>query len=121
MNMKKRNHLRDRRIQRVRLKVSGTSERPRLSVYRSLRHIYAQVIDDTTGKTLVSYSTMRADVKDELQGKKKTEQAAIIGDKLGKIAIENGVTKVVFDKRGNPYTGRIKALADAARNAGLKF
>lgn len=121
MNIRRKNKIRNKRIQRVRLDISGTSERPRLAVYRSLRHIYAQIIDDTSGKTLVSFSTEKPEIQDDITGKKKTEQAAIVGDKLGQKAKEAGIETVVFDRHGMPYMGRIKALAEAARKAGLKF
>ncbi|MFP4459487.1 MAG: 50S ribosomal protein L18 [Candidatus Zixiibacteriota bacterium] len=121
MNIKKRNKLKRKRILSIRLNISGTEDRPRLCVYRSLKHIYAQLIDDVNGKTLASYSSIKPDVQDEIQDKKKTEQAAIVGEKLGKIAIEKGIKKAVFDRRGVPYMGRVKALADGARKAGLKF
>lgn len=112
-----------RRHVRLRKKVSGTSERPRLSVYRSLHHIYAQVIDDTKGLTLVAAST----VEPELREKMKTnnggniEAAKVVGNAIAKKAVEKGITKVVFDRGGQIYHGRVKALATAAREGGLEF
>lgn len=102
---------------RTRSKVSGTPERPRLSVFRSLKHISAQVIDDTKGKTLVSSS----DMKKESKGKKPAEIAALIGAEIAAKAKEAGITKVAFDKGPYLYHGRIKALAEAAREGGLDF
>ncbi len=112
---------RRRRIFRVRKKIFGTPERPRLAVYRSLRHIYAQIIDDTAGRTIVSASTLSPEIRDEVKGKTKTEQAALVGKLIAQRAINAGVEKVVFDRRGFKYHGRVKALAEAAREAGLKF
>ena len=108
-----------RRHERVRKIVEGTQERPRLAVYRSLSHIYAQVIDDAQGRTIVAASDLEAD----LRGKDgtKTEQAKAVGSAVAKKAIDAGVTSVVFDRGGNRYHGRVKALAEAAREAGLKF
>jgi large subunit ribosomal protein L18 len=109
--------LRIRRHTRLRKKVSGTPERPRLSVFRSNVHIYAQVIDDVAGHTLAAASTVEKDASDGT----KTEQAAAIGKLVAQRALDAGVTKVVFDRGGFQYHGRIKALADAAREAGLSF
>lgn len=106
---------------RVRKKVKGTPERPRLVVYRSLEHIYAQVIDDTVGHTLVSASTIDGEVRKLLGGKKKTEEAQIVGRVVAERAKSAGIQQVVFDRGGNKYHGRVKALADAAREAGLEF
>ncbi len=111
---------RERRHRRVRAKVSGTPSRMRLSVFRSLSHIYAQVIDDTAGKTLVSASTLEADI-DKAADKSKTEQAKLVGKLIARRAIDKGINQVVFDRGGYQYHGRIKALAEAAREAGLKF
>jgi len=113
--------LRDRRHRRLRAKVSGTPERPRLNVYRSLEHIYAQVIDDVAGNTLVSASTLDGEVKKAIDGKHKAEAAKIVGQIIATRAKNAGITKVVFDRGGNKYHGRIKALADGAREAGLDF
>lgn len=112
---------RKRRQRRIRAKISGTAERPRLNVFRSLNHVYAQVIDDTAGHTLVSASTMEAALLPELEGKKKSEQAAVVGRVVGERALEAGIRQVVFDRGGYPYHGRIKAVAEGARKAGLEF
>lgn len=109
--------LRIRRHTRLRKKVSGTPERPRLSVFRSNVHIYAQVIDDVAGHTLAAASTVEKESSDGT----KTEQASAIGKLVAQRALDAGVTKVVFDRGGFHYHGRIKALADAAREAGLSF
>jgi len=112
---------RDRRHRRLRVKVKGTPERPRLNVHRSLEHIYAQVIDDTVGRTVVAASTLDNEVKKAIDGKPKAEQAKIVGQIIANRAKDAGVTKVVFDRGGNKYHGRVKALADGAREAGLDF
>lgn len=109
------------RHKRVRRKVSGTAQRPRLCVYRSLSSIYAQIINDETGVTLVSASTLDKDVKALLEGKSKSEQAKIVGEIVAKRALEKNITEVVFDRGGYIYIGRVQALADGAREAGLKF
>ena len=116
-----KNQLRQRRHARVRKNVSGTAETPRLNVYRSLNHIYVQIIDDTKGVTLASASTMEKAVREEVAGKTKTEAAKIVGVKAGERAKEKGIETVVFDRGGYLYTGRVKAVADGAREAGLKF
>ena len=110
-----------RRHERVRAKVEGTTERPRLAVFRSLNHIYAQIIDDTMGQTLVSASTVDPEVSGNLEGKAKRNQAELVGEMVAKRAIEKGIQQVVFDRGGFQYMGRVQALADAARKAGLKF
>ncbi len=110
-----------KRKKRIRKKVSGTPERPRLSVFRSSKHIYAQVIDDTKGHTLAAISDLSPELKDELKGLKKTEKAFKVGKKLAEICKEKGIEKVVFDRNGFLYHGRVKALADGAREGGLKF
>jgi large subunit ribosomal protein L18 len=110
-----------RRHARVRSKVEGTTERPRLSVFRSLSHIYAQVIDDIKGETLASASTVDPEVAGKLEGKAKKSQAELVGEVVAKRAIEKGVQQVVFDRGGYKFIGRVQALADAARKAGLKF
>jgi large subunit ribosomal protein L18 len=110
-----------RRHNRVRLTVSGTTEQPRLCVFRSLNHIYAQVIDDSAGTTLASASTIIAELKDKTENKNKIDQAKLVGSQIAKAAIGKGIKKVVFDRGGYQYHGRIKALAEAARQAGLKF
>lgn len=112
---------RRRRHERVRRTISGTVNIPRLSVFRSLKHIYAQIIDDTVGQTLISASTLDADVRDQVAGLSKTEQAKIVGKRLAEKALSSGVTRVVFDRGGYLYHGRVKALAEASREAGLKF
>jgi len=112
---------RRRRHARVRERVSGTPDRPRLCIFRSLKHIHAQVIDDTHGHTLVSASTLDSEVRSQLNDKDKTAQAAVVGDVLAKRAAEAGITQVVFDRGGYKYHGRVKSLADAARKAGLDF
>ncbi len=105
----------------IRKKIFGTPQKPRLSVYRSLKHIYAQLIDDIKGHTILSVSTLNKDVKEKIRGMKKTEQAFLVGEILGKIALEKGIKEVVFDRGGFKYHGRVKALADGARKSGLKF
>jgi len=112
---------RERIHNRVRLTVSGTSERPRLCVYRSLDHIYAQVIDDRAGKTLVSASSADKTTKQNLKGGGNVAAAKVVGKEIANRAKAAGVSKVVFDRGGYKYHGRVKALADAAREAGLQF
>ena len=112
---------RQRVHQRVRMTVSGTAERPRLCVYRSLDHIYAQVIDDRAGKTLVSASSADKDTKKNLKGGGNVAAAKVVGKIVAERAKAAGVSKVVFDRGGYKYHGRVKALADAAREAGLQF
>jgi len=112
---------RKRRQRRIRMKISGTPERPRLNVYRSLHHIYAQVIDDAAGRTLVSASTVDKGIAEQVVGKKKQEQAAIVGKIVAQRALDAGIQEVVFDRGGYLYHGRIKALADGAREGGLKL
>jgi len=121
MAIKKRAEQRERRHRRVRAHVSGTAERPRLNVYRSLAHIYAQVIDDVNGTTLCSASTVDAELKAGLAGKKKAEQAQLVGATVAARAKAQGVTRVIFDRGGYKYHGRVKALADGARAGGLEF
>ncbi|MBE9472751.1 MAG: 50S ribosomal protein L18 [Chloroflexi bacterium] len=110
-----------RRHRRVRKRVVGTLEQPRLNVFRSLRHIYAQVIDDSQEYTLVSASTIDSEVEVQIQGLTKTEQACVVGKVLAERALSQGIKKVVFDRGGYKYHGRVKALADAAREGGLEF
>jgi large subunit ribosomal protein L18 len=113
---------RERRHRRVRRRVSGTSERPRLNVFRSAMHIYAQIIDDTRGHTLASASTLDPEVKAQLSnGLKKVDEARIVGRILAQRALAQGIRKVVFDRGGYKYHGRVKALADGAREGGLEF
>lgn len=116
-----RNSARKRRQQRVRSRVAGTPQQPRLNVYRSLSSIYAQVIDDQAGHTLVAASSRDAELREPLAGKKKAEQARMVGETLARRAKARGITKVVFDRGGFRYHGRVKALADGAREAGLEF
>jgi large subunit ribosomal protein L18 len=118
---KAREEARKRRQRRVRAHISGTTDRPRLNVYRSLTHIYAQVIDDETGTTLVSASSVDKELRTEMAGKKKAEQAKAVGQAVAKRALAKGLTKVTFDRGGYRYHGRVKALADGAREGGLEF
>ncbi|MCX7878770.1 MAG: 50S ribosomal protein L18 [Ignavibacteria bacterium] len=107
---------------KIKKKISGTPERPRLVVFRSLNNIYAQLIDDTTGKTLVSVSTLSKDVKGSLKDKKrKTDQSVLVGKRIAELALQKGIKKVVFDRNGYLYHGRVKAVADSAREGGLEF
>ena len=109
------------RHQRVRKNVNGSSERPRMSVYRSLNHTYAQVIDDKKGVTLVSASSLEMSVKNKLTDKSKKEIASLVGSLIAERAMDNGLKEVIFDRGGYKYHGRVKAMADAAREGGLKF
>ena len=104
---------------RVRRKIGGTPQRPRLSVFRSLTHVYAQVIDDTNGVTLVSATSMEPDLKEQAAGKPKTTASALVGTLIAQRAREKGITTAVFDRGGYKYHGRVKALAEAARKGGL--
>ena len=120
--MKDRKKLaRSKRKKRVRSRVIGTSERPRLNVFRSLKHIYAQAIEDSTGKTLASASTLSSELKGNLRSPGNVEAAKKVGELIAKKCLENGIQKVVFDRSGYLYHGRIKALAEAARANGLIF
>jgi len=110
-----------RRHRRVRAKVKGTTSRPRLCVFRSLNHIYAQIIDDSQGHTLAHVSTLDPEIRDKLVGKAKTGEAELVGSLVAKRALSEGITHVVFDRGGYKYHGRVKALAEAAREGGLKF
>ena len=112
---------RQRRHGRVRKTVSGTEEKPRLCVFRSLKNIYAQVIDDSQGHTVTSASSLEPGMKEKISGKNKTECADVVGALIAQRSLDKGVKKVVFDRGGYKYHGRIKALADAARKAGLDF
>jgi large subunit ribosomal protein L18 len=112
---------RARRHVRVRKNLTGTTERPRLNVFRSLSGIYAQVIDDQTGRTLLSASSVDRDLREKLKGMKKSEQAKLIGQTLAERAKSKGIESVVFDRGGYRYIGRVKALADGAREGGLQF
>jgi len=112
---------RKRRHARVRARIAGTAERPRLNVFRSLGHIYAQVIDDTVGHTLASASTIDRELRDKVEGKGKSEAAKLVGQLVAERAQQAGIKTVVFDRGGYRYHGRVKALADGAREAGLEF
>ena len=116
-----RSEMRVKKHNRLRNRFAGTAERPRLAVFRSNNHMYAQIIDDTIGKTLVSASTTQKEVKAELEKTNNVDAAAYLGTVIGKKAVEAGIKEVVFDRGGFIYQGKIKALADAAREAGLEF
>lgn len=120
-SLKKKHQSRERRHRRLRARVIGTPARPRLNVFRSLTAIYAQVIDDVAGVTLVSASTIDRGIAPQVEGKNKTEAAKIVGQVLGQRAKEAGIEKVVFDRGGYQYRGRVAALAEGAREAGLDF
>jgi large subunit ribosomal protein L18 len=109
------------RKRRIRKKISGTGERPRLSVFRSARHIYVQVVDDIQGRTLVAASTLSKEIRDKLSGLKKSETAKEVGKLLAAKAKEKGISQVVFDRNGFLYHGRVKAVADSCRENGLVF
>lgn len=117
----KKQAARDRRQRRIRARLSGTPERPRLNIFRSLDNIYAQVIDDVAGKTLVAASTVDRDIAKTLKDKTKVEAAKIVGQTLAERAKQVGVTTVVFDRGGYRYHGRVAALAEGAREGGLEF
>ena len=121
VSKKSREVVRQTKHRRLRNNLSGTAERPRLAVFRSNNHMYAQIIDDTVGKTLVSASTVQKEVKAELEKTNDVAAAAHLGTVIAKRAIEKGITTVVFDRGGFIYQGKIQALADAAREAGLNF
>ena len=121
VNKKSRKEVRVKKHMRIRNRFSGTAERPRLAVFRSNNHMYAQIIDDTVGNTLVSASTLESAVKQELTKTNNVDAAAYLGTVIGKRAVEKGITKVVFDRGGYIYQGKVAAFADAAREAGLEF
>ena len=121
VSKKSRTEVRVNKHRKLRNRFSGTAERPRLAVFRSNNHMYAQIIDDTVGNTLVSAYTLQKDVKAELEKTNNVEAAAYLGTVIAKKAIEKGIEEVVFDRGGFIYHGKVKALADAAREAGLKF
>ena len=121
VSKKSRSEVRVNKHRKLRNRFSGTAERPRLAVFRSNNHMYAQIIDDTVGKTLVSSSTLQKEVKAELEKTNNVDAAAYLGTVIAKKAIEQGINTVVFDRGGFIYQGKIKALADAAREAGLEF
>lgn len=116
-----RNVLRQQRHRRVRRRMSGVAARPRLSVFRSLNHTSAQIVDDTKGVTLAAASTLDPEIRDAVKGKKKTEAGNLVGELIARRALAKGIKQVVFDRAGYLYHGRIEALADAARKAGLEF
>ena len=116
-----RSRARIKRHARVRKHLSGTSQRPRLSVFRSLSEIYAQIIDDSAGNTLVAASSIDHELRDKMKGLKKAEQAKLVGQALAERATRKGIKAVVFDRGGFKYSGRVKALADGAREGGLEF
>ena len=116
-----RTKIREKKHRRQRNRFSGTAERPRLAVFRSNNHMYAQIIDDTVGNTLVSACTLQKDVKAELEKTNNVDAAAYLGTVIAKKALEKGITTVVFDRGGFIYQGKVKALSDAAREAGLEF
>jgi large subunit ribosomal protein L18 len=116
-----RTKARERRHFRVRLKLAGTADRPRLNVFRSVGEIYAQIIDDGVGHTLVAASSVDHDLREKVKGLKKAEQAKVVGQAVAERAKTKGITAVVFDRGGYKYIGRVKALADGAREGGLQF
>jgi large subunit ribosomal protein L18 len=121
LSSQKLREARNRRHARVRNKISGTAQRPRLCVFRSTNHIYAQVIDDVGGHTLAAASTLTPELRKDSSGKTKVAQAGLVGTYVAKIAVGRDISEVVFDRGGYKYHGRVKALAEAAREAGLKF
>ena len=121
VSKKSRAEVRIKKHNRQRNRFSGTAERPRLSVFRSNNHMYAQIIDDTVGNTLVSASTLEKDIKSEIEKTNNVEAAAYLGTVIAKRALEKGIDTVVFDRGGFIYQGKVAALADAAREAGLNF
>jgi large subunit ribosomal protein L18 len=121
VNKKSRTLVREKKHRRMRHHLAGTAQRPRLAVFRSNNHMYAQIIDDTVGNTLVAASTLEKDIKAELEKTNNVDAAAYVGTAIAKKALEKGITEVVFDRGGFIYHGKIQALADAAREAGLQF
>lgn len=121
VSKKSRTEVREKKHRRLRNHLAGTADRPRLAVFRSNNHMYAQVIDDTVGNTLVSASTLDKEVKAELEKTNNVEAAAHLGTVIAKKALDKGINTVVFDRGGFIYQGKVQALADAAREAGLKF
>ena len=121
VSKKSRSEVRVNKHRKLRNRFSGTAERPRLAVFRSNNHMYAQIIDDTVGKTLVSASTLDKEVKAECEKTNNVEAAAVVGKVVAKKALEKGITTVVYDRGGFIYEGKVKALAEAAREAGLEF
>ncbi len=121
VSKKSRQEIRAKKHRRMRNRLSGTAERPRLSVFRSNNHMYAQVIDDAAGVTLASASTLEKEIKGELEKTNNVDAATYLGTVIGKRAVEKGIKAVVFDRGGYIYQGKVAALADAAREAGLEF
>ena len=121
VSKKSRTEVRENKHRKIRNRFSGTAERPRLAVFRSNNHMYAQIIDDTVGKTLVAASTVEKDVKAQVEKTNNVEAAATLGTIIAKRALEKGIKEVVFDRGGFIYQGKIQALADAAREAGLEL
>ena len=121
INKINKNEQRVKRHVRLRHNLAGTTQRPRLCVYRSLTHIYAQIIDDVKGVTLVSCNTTQKDIREKVKDLTNKEQARFVGEQIAKLAKKKKITEVVFDRGGYLYTGRVKELADGARDAGLKF
>lgn len=121
VSKKSRQVVRENKHRRMRNRFSGTPERPRLAVFRSNNHLYAQILDDTVGKTLAAASTLEKDVKAELEKTNNVDAAAYLGTVIAKRALEKGITEVVFDRGGYIYQGKVAALAEAAREAGLTF
>ena len=121
VSKKSRAEMREKKHMRIRNRFSGTAERPRLAVFRSNNHMYAQIIDDTVGNTLVSASTLEKEIKAELEKTNNVDAAAYLGTVIAKRALEKGISEVVFDRGGFIYQGKIAALAEAAREAGLQF
>ena len=121
VNKKSRAEVRNKKHTRMRNRINGTAQRPRLAVFRSNNHMYAQIIDDTVGNTLVAASTLEKDVKAELEKTNNVDAAAYLGTVIAKRALEKGINTVVFDRGGYIYHGKVAALADAAREAGLEF
>ena len=121
VSKKSRAEMREKKHMRIRNRFSGTAERPRLAVFRSNNHMYAQIIDDTVGNTLVSASTLEKEIKAELKKTNDVEAAACLGKVIAKRAMDKGISEVVFDRGGFLYHGKIEALAEAAREAGLVF
>ncbi len=117
----KRAKTRSRRKKHIRKIVTGTAARPRLVIYRSVHHVYAQLVDDVAGRTLFGVSSLTPGVREQLSGKKPSEVCEIVGQAVAKKAIEHQVTSVVFDRNGFPYHGRVKAMAEGARKGGLQF
>ncbi len=121
VSKKSRSEVRVKKHNRLRNRFAGTAERPRLAVFRSNNHMYAQIIDDSVGNTLVAASTLEKDVKNQLDKTNNVEAAAKLGEVIAKKALDKGITNVVFDRGGFIYQGKVQALAEAAREAGLKF